>query len=183
MKKKEKIKGRAAAIIGMAALILVSVPVGSCVSLTRERGKVTELYYGSDDEWGLLADLSFCSSEAANLVTLAGKYLPEGDAQVEAVREARSTLEQADTPGEKAQAFSALTDQVNALYNTLEETGMKQEDAAYRDEIIADYKADADCVSRSDYNARAAQFNEILRTTPARPLASLAGIEEVEPFR
>ena len=41
MKKKERIKGRAAAIIGMVALILVSIPVGSCVSLARARGKVT----------------------------------------------------------------------------------------------------------------------------------------------
>ena len=181
MKKKERIKGRAAAIIGMVALILVSIPVGSCVSLARERGKVTALYYGSDDDWGLLEDLAWCSTEAANLVTLADKYLPEG--QADAVREARGALEQADTPGEKAEAFSALTVKVNALYNTLEETEMKEEDAKYRDEIIADYNSNADFISRSDYNTRAAQFNVILRTTPARPLAALVGIGEVEPFR
>ena len=183
MKKKERIKGRAAAIIGMIALILISVPVGSCVSLARERGKVTVLYYGSDDEWGILEDLAWCSSQAANLVTLAGKYLPEQDAQVSAVRAARSDLEQTDAPGEKAAAFSELTVKVNTLYNTLEETEMKQEDAEYRDEIIADYNSNADFISRNEYNTRAAQFNELLRTTPARPLAALVGIGEVEPFR
>ena len=77
VKKKEKVRGRTAAIIGMVALIAVSVPVGSCVSLARERGNASELYYGSDDEWGLLEDLAWCNTDAANLVTLAGKYLPQ----------------------------------------------------------------------------------------------------------
>lgn len=183
MKKKEKIKGRAAAIIGMIALIVVSIPVGACVSLARERGEVTEMYYGSDDEWGLLEDLSWCSSEASNLVTLAGKYLPADDEQIIQVIDARDRLSKANTPGEKAEAFSALTVKVNALYNTLEKTEMETEDADYRDEIIADYNSNADFVSRSDYNTRAAQFNEILRTTPARGLAELVGIGEVEPFQ
>ena len=71
MKQNDRLQGRAAAIIGMVALILVSIPVGSCVSLARERGKVTALYYGSDDDWGLLEDLAWCSTEAENLVTLA----------------------------------------------------------------------------------------------------------------
>ena len=111
MKKKERIKGRAAAIIGMIALILISVPVGSCVSLARERGKVTVLYYGSDDEWGILEDLAWYSSQAANLVTLAGKYLPEQDAQVSAVRAARLAVPPRSTPS----ASGALSSRMHVL--------------------------------------------------------------------
>ena len=99
MKKKEKVRGRTAAIIGMVALIAVSVPVGSCVSLARERGNASELYYGSDDEWGLLEDLAWCNTDAANLVTLAGKYLPQDNAQIAAVQTARDEMGEAERPG------------------------------------------------------------------------------------
>lgn len=181
--KKERVKGRAAAIIGMVALILVSIPVGSCVSLARERGKVTELYFGSDDEWGLLDDLAWCSSEASNLVTLAGKYLPEDNEQIAAVRGAVDALGKAQSPGEKADEFSVLTVKVNALGNVLGELALREEDEKHRDEILADYNANADFITRNDYNTEAARFNEMLRTTPARPLADLIGVGPVELFQ
>lgn len=183
MKKKEKVRGRTAAIIGMVALIAVSVPVGSCVSLARERGNASELYYGSDDEWGLLEDLAWCNTDAANLVTLAGKYLPQDNAQIAAVQTARDEMGEAERPGDKAAAFSRLTSSVNALGNALEAADLSEEDKTRRTEIVADYNSNADFINRSDYNTEAAKFNEILRTTPARGLAELVGIEPLELFQ
>lgn len=183
MKKKEKIKGRTAAIVGMVLLIAVSIPVGSCVSLARERRGASVLYYGSDDEWGILEDLSWCNTEAANLVTLAGKYLPEDNEQIAQVQQARTEMGKAERPGEKAEAFSRLTAKINALGNVLKSVEMTEDDENYREEILADYNSDADFVNRSDYNTEATRFNEILRTTPARGLAELVGIRELELFQ
>ena len=115
MEKKNRVRGRAAAIIGMIVLITVSIPVGSCISLARERGSAAELYYGSDDEWGLLEDLSWCSTEAANLATLAGKYLPQDDERIADVQRAREEMGKAEKPGDKAAAFSRLTAKVLSL--------------------------------------------------------------------
>ena len=183
MEKKNRVRGRAAAIIGMIVLIAVSIPVGSCISLARERGSAAERYYGSDDEWGLLEDLSWCSTEAANLATLAGKYLPQDDERIADVQRAREEMGKAEKPGDKAAAFSRLTAKVNALGNALEAAGLPEEDETYRKEILADYNSDADFINRSDYNTEAARFNEILRSTPARGLAELVGIEPLELFQ
>ncbi len=176
-------KGRVAAIVGMIVLIVVSLPVGSCISLARERGNASVLYYGSDDEWGLLEDLAWCNTSASNLITLAGKYLPADDAQLTAVQQARTDMNKAERPGEKAAAFNRLTTQVNALGNALEDAGLTDEDEEYRVQIVADYNSNADFVNRSDYNTEATRFNEILRTTPVRGLAALVGIEPLELFQ
>ncbi|MFR2344682.1 MAG: hypothetical protein ACLS68_07230, partial [Acutalibacteraceae bacterium] len=78
---------------------------------------------------------------------------------------------------------SRLTAKVNALGNALEAAGLPEEDETYRKEILADYNSDADFINRSDYNTEAARFNEILRSTPARGLAELVGIEPLELFQ
>ena len=50
MKKKNdgvKAVGRVSAVIAMVVLILAAIPVGACISLSRERNNVTAEYYGS----------------------------------------------------------------------------------------------------------------------------------------
>lgn len=49
MKKKNdgvKAVGRVSAVIAMVVLILAAIPVGACISLSRERNNVTAEYYG-----------------------------------------------------------------------------------------------------------------------------------------
>ena len=77
MKKKNdgvKAVGRVSAVIAMVVLILAAIPVGACISLSRERNNVTAEYYGSDDVYGVLDQVSMMVSEASNLVTVAEKY-------------------------------------------------------------------------------------------------------------
>lgn len=181
-KKREKIKGRVVAVIGMVLLIVASIPLGMGLSLVRERNNATEYYYGSYDTFGLLEDLSYCSSEAANFVTLGGKYLPADDAQLANVREAASALKAAQRPGEKADAYSELTMHMNALYNALCNTEMSSQDEGYREEIYANYKTYVDLISYNDYNIRATEFNETFRNAPGRSLAALMGVKELELF-
>lgn len=183
MKKREKIKGRGIAIFGMILLILLSVPVGTWVSLVRERDAAEVLYTGDKKKDGLLADLTAGSGKAADMITLAGKYKETDAAAVQAVQNARDALTKANTPGEKAACYRTLTEKVNALYSALCAVEMSADNAAYREEIIADYKMNADFIERSEYNTRAEKFNTILENTPAHFLAALVGIEPLELFR
>lgn len=184
MKKKEKIrvKGRAAAIISMVLLIVISVPLGMGFSLVRERNKVTEHYFGSNDTYGLLEDLSGCTTEASNLVTLSGKYLGADDAKLTEVRSAAGRLETAQSPSEKAGAYSTLTISFNSLYNELCGMELSEQDSEYLEAIYSDYYMYVDLVSYSDYNIKVANFNETFRNAPGRRLAELMGVKELEPF-
>lgn len=181
-KKKEKVKGRGLAITCMVLMIVVSVPIGSCLSLNRERSKATEVYYGSDDTYGLLQDIDACRDAAANMVTLGGKFLEADDVLLQNVQEAGKAVQEASTPTGKASALSDLTNSMNTLYNTLCQTEMDEANETYREEIFATYNAVLDMIHRSDYNTRAAEYNAILRKAPARPLAALVGIGELELF-
>lgn len=182
-KKKEKIKGRAAAIIGMVALMLLSVPVGATVSLTREKNKALEPYNGSGSSETLLIDMENGSGEAADLVTLAKKYLSADDAQISAVQRAREALNAAETPPEQSEALSTLTASFNVLADALDMLELTEKDKTYLDGITADYNMYLDYISRNDYNARATEFNELLEASPMQPIASLVGIDTLELFR
>ena len=181
-KKREKIRGRAAAVIAMVLLIVVSIPLGMGLSLVRERNNASEHYYGSNDTFGLIEDLHYCSSEAANLATLGGKYLAADDVRLADVRETASALTAAEYPAEKAAAYTKLTQEVNTLYNALCDTEMSAQDAEYREEIYVNYKTYVDLVSYNEYNVRATEFNETLRNAPGRPIAAVMGVRELELF-
>lgn len=182
-KKKEKIRGRALAIFAMIAMILLSVPVGATVSLTREKNKALEPYNGSSASETLVADLENGSGEAADLVTLAKKYLSADDAQISAVQRAREALNAAETPSQQSEALSTLTASFNVLADALGTLEMNEKDRTYLSGIAADYNMYLDYISRNDYNARATEFNELLEASPMQPIASLVGIDTLELFR
>ncbi len=181
-KKKERIRGRTAAVIGMVLLIVLSIPLGMGFSLVRARNAASEHFYGSYDTFGLVEDLSRCSGEAMNMTTLAGKYMEADNDKITAVREWGSRLEAAERPAEKAKAYGELTVQINALYNELCKVEMSAEDAEYREEIYADYRMYVDLVSYSEYNVEATEFNETFRNAPGRMIGALMGVKELELF-
>lgn len=184
MKKNDGVKavGRTAAVIAMVVLILVSIPVGACVSLSRERSKVTAEYYGSDDVYGVLDQVSMMISEASNLVTIAEKYSETDLTLVDAVRTAQNNVRKAERPSEKYAALHDLTTAVKALYRQIKTIDMEEEDATYRESLMAGYNSDADYLMRDDYNDMAAAFNDTLHNSPAYALAKLVGIGDVELF-
>lgn len=181
-KKRETVKGRTAAVIGMVLLIVCSIPIGMGLSLVRERNKVTEQYYGSYGTFGLLEDLSYCSGYAADMVTLGGKYLPADDGRMQALRTVYGALEAAQSPGEKADAYAEMTVCMGAMYQTLCETEMSAEDEKYCEEIYANYNTNVDLIGYNDYNIRAAEFNETLHNAPGRVIAEWMGVKELELF-
>ena len=164
MKKKNdgvKAVGRVSAVIAMVVLILAAIPVGACISLSRERNNVTAEYYGSDDVYGVLDQVSMMVSEASNLVTIAEKYSETDLTLVDAVRTAQNAVKKAERPADKYAALNDLTTAVKAMYRQIKNIDMNEED---------------------DYNDKAAAFNDALHNSPAYALAKLVGIGDVELF-
>ena len=158
MKKKNdgvKAVGRVSAVIAMVVLILAAIPVGACISLSRERNNVTAEYYGADDVYGVLDQVSMMVSEASNLVTVAEKYSETDLTLVDAVRTAQNAVKKAERPADK---YAALND------------------------LTSNYNSDLDYLMRDDYNDKAAAFNDALHNSPAYALAKLVGIGDVELF-
>lgn len=182
--KKEKVKGRATAILCMILAIVLSVPVGTCVSLNRERKQAQEAYYGSEEVFGLMGDLTACQGEAMNLITLSEKYLPAGDTALNDVKTADFDVESAASPRGKALAFEDLCDSMDNLYRVLEQEALSAQDEKYRVEIYADFYACADMMRRraDAYNADAAAFNAMLQKAPGRSLAAVFGVRALELF-
>ena len=113
MKKKNdgvKAVGRVSAVIAMVVLILAAIPVGACISLSRERNNVTAEYYGSDDVYGVWYQVSMMVSEASNLVTIAEKYSETDLTLVDAVRTAQNDGEKAERPGGQVRGFKRPDD-------------------------------------------------------------------------
>ena len=138
MKKKNdgvKAVGRVSAVIAMVVLILAAIPVGACISLSRERNNVTAEYYGSDDVYGVLDQVSMMVSEASNLVTIAEKYSETDLTLVDAVRTAQNAVKKAERPADKYAALNDLTTAVRAMYNQIKNLDMNEEDATYRESI------------------------------------------------
>ena len=165
MKKKNdgvKAVGRVSAVIAMVVLILAAIPVGACISLSRERNNVTAEYYGADDVYGVLDQVSMMVSEASNLVTVAEKYSETDLTLVDAVRTAQTA--------------------VKAMYRQIKNIDMNEEDATYRESLMSNYNSDLDYLMRDDYNDKAAAFNDALHNSPAYALAKLVGIGDVELF-
>lgn len=185
MKKKNdgvKAVGRVSAVIAMVVLILAAIPVGACISLSRERNNVTAEYYGSDDVYGVLDQVSMMVSEASNLVTIAEKYSETDLTLVDAVRTAQNAVKKAERPADKYAALNDLTTAVKAMYRQIKNIDMNEEDAAYRESLMSNYNSDLDYLMRDDYNDKAAAFNDALHNSPAYALAKLVGIGDVELF-
>ena len=178
MKKKNdgvKAVGRVSAVIAMVVLILAAIPVGACISLSRERNNVTAEYYGSDQ-------VSMMVSEASNLVTIAEKYSETDLTLVDAVRTAQNAVKKAERPADKYAALNDLTTAVKAMYRQIKNIDMNEEDATYRESLMSNYNSDLDYLMRDDYNDKAAAFNDALHNSPAYALAKLVGIGDVELF-
>lgn len=161
---------------------LAAIPVGACISLSRERNNVTAEYYGSDDVYGVLDQVSMMVSEASNLVTIAEKYSETDLTLVDAVRTAQNAVKKAERPADKYAALNDLTTAVRAMYNQIKNIDMNEEDATYRESLKSNYNSDLDYLMRDDYNDKAAAFNDALHNSPAYALAKLVGIGDVELF-
>jgi len=173
-------ENRRIAVIGMAVLILLSLPLGVARALLPMRANAQEAYWSG--ETGIARDLELRLTAAYNLTTVASRWLDAGSPEIQAVLDARSAMTGTDSIREKYRANVALTDAVTDLCAALDACDLSEQDAKYRRSIDADLRSCNEIIGHSDYNRLAAEYNDALSAFPASALGHLIGLRPLELF-
>lgn len=175
-------KRKLIAILLMIAMILVAILGGSYHSLSSMAKDVSAVFYSGENKDGLCIqhDLDARADVAINMVSLAKKYLPEQDAAIQAVTQARSELLNARGISEKYRANDELTQATTDLYYKLRETELAESDQKYPARFYDQLSSYNDTISRDPYNRRAEEFNQVLNTFPANILSAITFVDSAE---
>lgn len=178
----EILKKSPVAITIMIIAILLSGLLGCRHSLLRERKAAEDYFYnGSDgDGYSIQSDLEYIGATANNLKTVAVRYIDSADPLITALTEARGSLSAAKNISEKYTAASNLFDAVSALHDSLDESKMNSTDKGFRSSLYDDIKSAMQRISHNGYNDAARDFNSILEGFPAKFVAKLTGINQIQ---
>ncbi len=174
----------------LAAVILVIVILGMILlgggrSLARERAREAQLFWNgtSGDGNSIANDLHVRCEAAANLVTVAKRYMDANADEIKAINEARDALEAALTPTEAFEANYALTLAADHLYSVLNNKELSDADKKHVSGQFTELTSRNQTISHDGYNAKAAAFNELLGRFPTSIIAAVSGVAPLELFR
>lgn len=173
------LKSYTGAMVVLAAVILLSIPLGSHRSLVAERDKV-------EAQFDLIAgDLQDCLDITANLGTVAGRYLDYEE--LLGLLDSRVALEDGlglwNIPAARA-AYEDLTAEAEEVFSALEGQALTEKDAKYVQGFRTDLAAEADTIARDSYNDLADDYNaRVLGSFPASLLGRLTFVRPAAVFR
>ena len=169
-----------AAFFLMILMVLFGVVFGAYRGWNEERAMVEETWAG------LESMLQARVESAYNVLTVAGRHLPQDHEAVVRLRNARDTLEGENSLSEKAAANEELTRAAKDVLALLVETPSVQQDSRdrmYAESYLPQMLAQSEeKTAGAQYNIAAAQFNERLSASLSGKIASLLGIEMAEEF-
>lgn len=169
-----------AAFFLMVLMVLFSVTYGAYRGWNEEQALVRET------RDGLESMLKARVESAYNVLTVAGRHLPQDHPAVMQLRSARDTLEGKYTLSEKAAANEELTraaGEVLSLLMATESVKNDSRDRMYAENYLPQMLAQSEeKTAGAQYNIAAAQFNERLSQSFSGKIASLLGIEMAEEF-
>jgi hypothetical protein len=174
---------RLAALITVI-LIILSVFFGANRSLSALSAKAEKVFYDGEfgDGLSIQNDLNERINLSYNLVTVAKKYMDSDSSEIQAVLNARNNLFEAETTSQKSWANLSLTEAVTDLYNKMGQLDLSDTDEKYRNSIFESMKSRNDTISHDKYNQFADDFNKQISVYPAKFLAQITGVKELERF-
>ena len=179
----ELLKKRPIAILIMLGAMVLSVFIGGRRSLQAAREEIMEYFYtGSDgSSYSIQDDLEYISATAGNLKTVALRYMDGSDPYIVQLNDSRATLDDAQTPEEKADAANQLFGVVSALYAHLDpaEYRMNSTDKSFRSSLYEDISSAMQRIAENEYNTLAEEFNDMLETKLTGTIAKFTGIGKV----
>lgn len=177
-------KNRAVAIALTVLMVAGSIPLGVNRTESREASAALSVFYNGEnqDGYGVQYDLEQRMATAANLLTVAGRYMEADDPALTALRTARQELMQADSVAKKYDANVRLSDAAATVLSRLENMELSESDKKYPAEFETDLAAAQDRIARSPYNRLAQEYNSGLSQFPVDLLRGIAGVEELELF-
>lgn len=178
----KQLKNPRIAAVVTAAAVLCSILFGTVFSLVKEYRPVKEYFFdGSQDGFSVNNDLETLAGNAANLITVSKRYIPDSVYAKKLTQQKQALLETSD-PNQKMELYRELLPVIKQLYDEMGAAELTEEDQQYRNEIYSDIKAGADVLSRDPYNSMAKEFNQKRSCFPAKIFAGLFGIQEADTF-
>lgn len=129
---------------------------------------------------GIKYDLGEIAAQAYNMTVVAGRYLPETDANITGVLSKREELQLAQSPKELHRLCGELVAATTVLQSTLEVLELSAQDWALVQKCAVSIQSSLDLISRSGYNEAATSYNRALRSFPGGTLGRLTGVAPLE---
>jgi len=151
--------------------------------LNNLKSAASDIFYnGVDgDGLGIQRELNHRVEYAFNLLTVAGRYIPDDDA-VRQTAAARDALINSAGVAEKSENNLRLTEAVTALYARLGQEKLSDQDARYRENLYTEIKARNNIISNDGYNKEARAFNQKLDVFPASVIKAFKLATELPQF-
>lgn len=172
----------------MAALIVVSVPLGVNRSFSRLRKDVESEYYYDSTGYAIYEGIDAREAAANNLITVAKRYVdqhsgldPYIDDLEYRVKRSENTYRQ-DNLTQEAQANQEMGQSAQSLYEQLEQIELSEKDAKYPAQLIAEMESEQDKIERSSYNDEAREYNARLEKFPVNFLRHVSGVDSMGVF-
>lgn len=172
----------------MAALILVSLPLGTQRSLSKEREKaLLNSYYWDSTGYVVYDGLKQQETSARNLITVAERYVDQAPGLDPYIDDLTYRVDYCDNlfdqgSEEEVESHALLLQAAERLFEQLEQIELSEKDQKYPRQIIADLEAEQDKLERSSYNDDARAFNEKLSGFPVKFLYRLTSVEPLGVF-
>ena len=171
------LKTHTGAMVVLAVAVVLSVLFGSHRSLVQAREKVETERFASIAE-----DLQDCLDITANLLTVAGRYLDQGE--LTDLTASREALAGSTGISDAYAAYQRLLGDAETVFLKLEDESLTERDADYVQGFRTDLASEQDTISRDGYNAAAEDFNtRVLGGFPAGILGTLTFVQPAEIFQ
>lgn len=170
------LKTHTGAMVVLAVVIVLSVLLGSHRSLVQARERVEAQFAP------IAGDLQDCLDITANLLTVAGRYLDEGE--LGELTDSRAALAESGGITEAHAAYERLLGDAETVFLKLEDCALSGRDAGLREGVPHRPGCRAGHHRPDGYNAAADRYNErVLGGFPARVLGTLTFVRPAETFR
>lgn len=172
-----------ASLIALAA-VLSTILISGGARLSAQRAAAEDIFYNGNTGSGqcIHTDIAARLDAACNLITLAGRYMPSGDAQLEALSQAAEALQAAEDISALHQANQNLDAPAQALYQTLSSLSLSERDQILLKQQYSDLSRRIDSIRRDAYNESARHYNQEISGLPARFIAALTGNKPLQTF-
>lgn len=179
----QALQKRSTALIITLIVVILATLVGARLSLDRLRSTVTQAFYGGSGgyEQSIGSDLYEIGNNSVNLITVAGRYLPNDDGLLSAVRRDNENLQyhggQAHKQYLAAQKLQASLEDLDAYLLTLD---LSESDKLYQNKLMGNIRSRYLTLDGSEFNDTAKGFNRTLLRFPTNLLSVITGVGPVE---
>ena len=169
------LKTHTGAMVVLAVVIVLSTLLGSHRSLVQARAAVEAQFAP------IAGDLQDCVDITANLLTVAGRYLDQGE--LTDLTASREALAGSTGISDACTAYQRLLGDAETVFLKLEDASLTERDADYVQGFRTDLASEQDTISRDGYNDAAEEFNrKVLGAFPANILSKLTFVGSAELF-